>query len=331
MKKWLARLWMGIAATGMLLSLAQAAEIRIEGSQAMLALSQTTATGFRKTVEGKAVELYVGAAGSRQGMSKLCAGLIDIAVSARPASMSEAELCAGAGVDFIELPIAFDALVLIVNERNTYTKSLTLDELRKIWGGSSQGQVTRWNQVNPAWPETAMTLIAPDNQSSDASYFYAAVLGGKLPREDVMLSDGDDIRMQGVRRSAYALSFVSLGNYLKQRNQLHAVSIASNDKSPPVEPTLETIKSGLYQPLTRPLFLYVSTQSLARPEVNHYLEYLLTHITQSGLERHYALLDSFAYQRLSTRIKNRIKGSLWHGTVPVGMKINEIQAKYGLN
>lgn len=309
---------------------AAAQPVRIEGAGALEPLARAAVDEYLKARRG-ALAIELGVSGTGGAIARLCRGEIDLAHATRPMRADEIEACAQAKVEFIELPIAFDAVTLVVHARNRFVSSLTVEELRKIWEAAAQGRVTRWNQVNPAWPDWPLTLLGPDRQSDEGRYFNAAILGpGRPPRADTMASAQDEVLIQGVARSAYALGYVSLGAYLKHRAEVKAVPVSAGAGVPPVAASVEAIAQGAYQPLARPLFVYVSAKSLARPEVRDYVEFLLGNAPRLARSAHYAPLADAAYRRELERVRAPVTGSAWGGAVPVGLTLEALQKKYGL-
>ncbi len=305
-------------------ALAQA--VRIEGSSAGLTISQAAAAEFRRTHSDVAVN--VGVSGSGGALGKLCRGEIDLVHSARPILKSELEACGKADIQFVELPIAFDAVTVVVNRKNSFVQSLTLPELRSIWEEAAQGKVVRWSQVNARFPDAPLKLLAPDRQFDTANYFAAAVLKqGQSPRRDTMGSVDDNVLIQGVARDLNTLSYVPIATYLENRAKLRAVPIAASTGAQAVMPSPETIANGQYQALSRPIFLYVNTRSLARPEVAAFAEFYAANAARLAKGARYVPLTDRTYQAAQERLRRRIAGSVWNGVVPVGLKMEELQRR----
>jgi phosphate transport system substrate-binding protein len=308
---------------------ASAQSVRIEGSSAGLTISQAAAAGFRLGHSNVAVT--VGLSGSDGALRGLCRGEVDFAHSARPILKAEIEACRKADVPFIELPIAFDAVAVVVNPKNGFVQSLTLDELRSMWEESAQGKIVRWNQVNSRFPDAPLKLLAPDSQFDGSNYFLAAILKpGQSPRRDYMGSVDDNVLIQGVARDVNTVSYLPIATYLENRAKLRAVPIAASAEAQAVTPSPESIANGQYQPLSRPIFLYVNARSLARPEVAAFAEFYAAHAARLARDTKYVSLSDNTYQSGRERLRRRIAGSVWNGAVPVGLGLQELQKREAL-
>jgi len=308
---------------------ASAQSVRIEGSSAGLTISQTAAAEFRH--RHSKVAVTVGLSGSGGALGKLCRGEVDIVHSARPILKAEIEACGKADVQFIELPIAFDAVAVVVNPKNSFVQSLTLDELRAMWEESAQGKIVRWNQLNSRFPDTPLKLLAPDSQFDGSNYFAAMVLGADKPtRRDYMGSVDDNVLVQGVARDVNTVSYLPIATYLENRAKLRAVAIAASAGVEPAAPSPETIASGQYQPLSRPIFLYVNVRSLARSEVAAFAEFYAADAARLARDAKYVSLNDNTYQSGRERLRRRSAGSVWNGAVPVGLGMQELQKREAL-
>jgi phosphate transport system substrate-binding protein len=308
---------------------ASAQSVRIEGSGAGLTISQAAAAEFRRSHSNVAVT--VGLSGSDGALGRLCRGEVDLVHSARPMLKAEIEACRKADVPFIELPIAFDAVAVVVNPKNGFVQSLTLSELRSMWEESAQGKIVRWNQVNPRFPDAPLKLLAPDSQFDGSNYFSAAVLGPeKAARGDYMGSVDDNVLTQGVARDVNAVSYLPFATYLENRAKLRAVPIAADADAQAVAPSPESIANGQYQPLSRPIFLYVNARSLARPEVAAFAGFYAANAARLARDAKYVSLSDSTYQSNQERLRRRIAGSVWNGAVPVGLGLQEVQKREAL-
>jgi phosphate transport system substrate-binding protein len=306
--------------------LASAQAVRIEGSSAGLTISQSAAAGFRASHRNVAVS--VGLSGSGGALAKLCRGEADLVHSARSIVKTEIDACQKADVPFIELPIAFDAVAVVVNPKSGFVQHLTLPELRSMWEESAQGKVVRWNQVNARFPDAPLKLLAPDRQFEDADYFTSAILGpGKSPRRDTMGSVDDNVLIQGVARDLNTVSYLPVATYLANRGKLRAVPIAASTGAEAVMPSPETIAEGRYRPLSRPIFLYVNVRSLARAELATFAEFYAANAARFAKDAGYVPLIELTYQKGQERLRRRIAGSVWNGAVPVDLKIEDLQRR----
>lgn len=308
---------------------AHAQTIRIEGSSAGLTISQTAAAEFRRN--HKDVGLTVGVSGSSGALGKFCRDELDLAHTARPILKAEIEACRKADIEFIELPLAFDAVTVVVNPKNSFVRSLTVDDLRAMWEESAQGKVRRWNQVNPRFPDAPLKVLAPDAQFDGSNYFLAAVLKpGQSPRRDYMGSVDDNVLIQGVARDVNTVSYLPIATYLENRAKLRAVPIAAGAGAQAVAPSPENIANGQYRPLARPIFLYVNARSLARAEVAAFAGFYAANAARLARDARYVSLSDSTYQSNQERLRRRIAGSLWNGAVPVGLSMQELQKREAL-
>jgi phosphate transport system substrate-binding protein len=234
------------------------------------------------------------------------------------------EDCRAAGIEYFELPVAFDALTVVINPKNTFIKQLTVAEMKKIWEPAAQGKVTRWNQVNPSWPDAPMKLFGPGADSGTFDYFTEAVVGkSKSSRGDFTASEDDNVLVQGVSRDVNGLGYFGFAYYVENQDKLKAVPIV-NEKGEPVTPSMEAVEKGIYSPLSRPIFIYVSARSLAKPEVKEFVEYYLTHGGKLAKEVKYVPLPDSAYKIALAHVQKGKKGTVFGGVAEVGITIDEL-------
>jgi phosphate transport system substrate-binding protein len=317
-------------AVGLALALplgAWAQSIKVDGSSTVYPISKSVAEEFQKARKG-AASIIVGMSGTGGGFKKFCRGEIDVAGASRPILGSEIENCKRSGVEFIELPIAYDAVTVIVNPRNTFVKSVSVDELRTLWEPAAQGNIVKWKQINPGWPDTPIKLLGPGPESGTWDYFTQAVVGkAKSSRGDYMVSEDHSIVVKGVARDANALGFVGYGYYAGDIGKLKAVAIAEKAGGAAVDPTPENIQRGAYPRLTRPLFIYVSTKSLDKPGVREFVEFYLSQGAKLSKAAKYVPLPDAAYRTGLERLKARKSGTAFGGSMAVGMSIDELMKR----
>lgn len=299
--------------------------IRIEGSSAGYGMSRAAAAAF----VGKTA-IQAGISGAAAGLISLCRGEAHLLHSSRPIQKAEQESCARAGTEFLELPIAFDAVAVIVNPRNSFAAGISLEELRTAFELKAQGRVTRWNQINAAWPETPLQLIGPDRQSDEVVFLSAAVLGGAFARQDYMASTEDGVIAKAVARDSQTLGLVSLAYYLQDRGRLKLLPVSFERDQRGVLPSIESISTGAYRPLSRPLFLYVNARALENPEIARFAEYYVTNAARFAREQSYVPLSAELYRRSLAILQSRTKGSVWEGALPVGVTLEALRKKYGV-
>ena len=309
-------------------ALAQSNVVKIDGSSTVYPITEAVAEEFQKS-EKNAIKVTVGISGTGGGFKKFCRGEIDISDASRPILKKEMEACAAAGIKYFELPVAFDALTVVINPKNAFIQQITVEELKKMWEPSAQGKVTRWNQVNPAWPDQPMKLFGPGADSGTFDYFTEATVGkSKSSRGDFTASEDDNVLVQGVTQDVNALGYFGYAYYAENTAKLKAVPIV-NPKGKAVLPSMENVLSGAYEPLSRPIFIYVSEKALQRAEVKKFVEYYMKHGAKLSKEVKYVPLPAKAY---TTNLEHLTKGKLgtaFGGVAEVGVTIEELQAREG--
>ena len=304
-------------------ALAQAPIVKIDGSSTVYPITEAVAEEFQKAKRG-AVRVTVGISGTGGGFKKFCRGEIDVADASRPILKKEMQACKEAGIEYIELPVAFDALTVVVNPKNGFIQQLTIAEMKKMWEPAAQGKVTHWHQVNPGWPNQAMTLFGPGADSGTFDYFTEAVVGkSKSSRGDFTASEDDNVLVQGVSRNANALGYFGFAYYVENRDKLKAVPIV-NEKGQAVLPSMEAVEKGIYSPLSRPIFIYVSARSLEKPHLREFVEYYLTQGAALAREVKYVPLPDSAYQTALQHVRNGKRGTVFGGVAEVGVTVEEL-------
>jgi phosphate transport system substrate-binding protein len=303
--------------------------VKVDGSSTVYPITEAVAEEFQKSKKN-AVKVTVGISGTGGGFKKFCRGETDIANASRPILKKEMEDCKAAGITYIELPVAFDALTVVINPQNDFIKQLTVAELKKIWEPGAQGKVKTWKEVNPAWPDVPLKLFGPGSDSGTFDYFTEAIVGkSKASRGDYTASEDDNVLVQGVSRDKGALGYFGFAYYIENEKKLRAVPIVAKDGAPAVLPSMDAVIKGTYQPLARPIFIYVNTKSLDRPEIKEFVEYYLTHGAKLAKEVKYVPLPDSAYKVNKEHIaKNKI-GTVFGGEAEVGVTIEELQKREG--
>ena len=311
-----------VAAASVSCALAQQI-VKIDGSSTVFPITEAVAEEFQKSKKN-AIKVTVGISGTGGGFKKFCRGETDVSGASRPILKKEMDDCKAAGIHYYELPVAFDALTVVVNPKNTFIKQLTVAEMKKIWEPGAQGKVTRWNQVNPQWPDAPMKLFGPGADSGTFDYFTEAVVGkSKSSRGDFTASEDDNVLVQGVSRDVNGLGYFGYAYYVENKDKLKAVPIV-NEKGQAVLPSLEAVISGTYSPLARPIFIYVSEKALAKPEVKEFTQYYMTHGAKLAKEVKYVPLPDPAYRAAWEHVAKGKKGTVFGGTPEVGVTIDEL-------
>jgi phosphate transport system substrate-binding protein len=306
------------------------AEIRLDGSSTVFPISEAVAEEFQKANQGTRVT--VGISGTGGGFQKFCRGETDISDASRPISKTELTACAAAAINFIELPIAYDGIAIVVNPKATWINDITVDELKKIWAPDAQGKVLKWNQVRQGWPDREIHLYGAGVDSGTYDYFTEAVNGkAKASRGDFTSSEDDNMLVQGVSGDDSAFGFIPFAYYEENKTKLKLVPV--DDKKPdngngPIAPSFDSIRTGTYQPLARPLFIYVSEKALARPEVQKFVDFYLTQGPKLAEEVGYVELGGQVYQLVRQHYTDKKMGSAFaEGAAQVGMTIEQLLSR----
>ncbi len=298
--------------------------IKIDGSSTVYPITEAVAEEFQKSQK---VKVTVGESGTGGGFKKFCRGETDISDASRPISQKEMDACKEAGIQYIELPIAYDALTVVVNSKNDWVKSLSADELKKIWGPGSS--VKNWKQVNAAYPDKAMGLYGPGTASGTFDYFSEAINGkAKAHRTDYTPSEDDNVLVQGVSSNVGGLAYFGYAYYEENKDKLRAIPISAKAGSPAVLPSPEAVMNGTYQPLSRPLFIYVNATAAAfKPEVKAFVNFYLDQAPTLVKEVKYVPLPAEDYTAVKAHYKAMKPGTGFNGTPEVGIKITDLLSR----
>lgn len=289
--------------------------IRVEGSSTLYPLSVAVAEEYLAVRED--ARLAIGFSGTGGGIRRFIKEDIDITDASRPITPAERKAIRREGVDFLELPVAYDGIVVAVNNRNTWCESLTLSELRRIWDQESQNRLTLWSQVRPGWPDKRIFLFGPGTGSGTVHYFSTAVLGGESSiRGDFASSEDDNLTVLSLRNNPLGLGFFGYSYYERNSETLKLVAI--DDENPnngkgPIIPGFGSIMDGTYQPLSRPLFLYVRYGDETGEDLNEFLRFYLCNVSRLAYEVGLVPLQEDLYPLVLERLENGITGSMYEG------------------
>ncbi len=305
---------------------AHAQVVKIDGSSTVFPITEGVAEDFQKAKKG-AVKVTVGISGTGGGFKKFCRGETDISNASRPILAKEMADCKAAGIEYYELPVAFDALTVVINPRNPFLKQITVAELKTIWEPAAQGKVTRWNQVNPAWPDAPIKLFGAGADSGTFDYFTEAVVGkSKSSRGDFTASEDDNVLVQGVSSDVNAIGYFGYAYYAENTAKLKALPVV-NPKGQAVAPSEAAVLAGTYEPLSRPIFIYVNAKSVGKPEVKEFVEYMMKNAAKIAKEVKYVPLPAKAYSLAAEHLAKGKKGTVFGGKNEVGLKIEELLAR----
>jgi len=315
-----------ICLTGATLA-AQAQVVKIDGSSTVYPVTEGVAEDFQKSKKG-AIKVTVGISGTGGGFKKFCRAETDISNASRPIQKKEMEDCKAAGVEYYELPVAFDALTVVINPKNSFVKQLSIEELKTMWEPAAQAKVTSWKQVNPAFPDAPLKLFGAGADSGTFDYFTEAVTGkSKSSRGDFTASEDDNVLVQGVSQDVNAIAFFGYAYYAENTSRLKAVPIADKGGKPAVLPSEKTVLDGTYQPLSRPIFIYVNAKSMTKPEVREFVEYYMKEGAKLAKEVKYVPLPAKAYTTNLEHLAKGKKGTVFGGSSEVGVTIESLMAR----
>ncbi|KGF72237.1 hypothetical protein DO97_11430 [Neosynechococcus sphagnicola sy1] len=303
------------------------AVIKVDGSSTVYPISQAIVKAFQKTPNGKQVQISVEQSGTTGGFRKFCAGQTDISDASRPILAPEMERCRKNGVPYMEFPVAFDALTVVVNPKNTWADHITLAELRKMWEPAAQGTITRWRQVRSNWPDQPLKLFGPGKDSGTFDYFTEAVMGKvDASRNDYVASEDDQVLVRGVSQDPNALGYFGYAYYLAHQKNLKALAIDSGKG--PVLPSAATVERNQYQPLARPLFIYVNARSAqVKPEVRAFTEFYLKNVENLVSSVGYIPLPAEGYHIARVHFYRGKIGTVFAGKSQQNLTIRELLRK----
>jgi phosphate transport system substrate-binding protein len=295
--------------------------IKLDGSSTVYPISEAVAEEFQKKT---GVKVTVGESGTGGGFKKFCRGETDISDASRPILQKEIDACKEAGVQYIELPIAYDALTVVVNSKNDWIKSISVDDLKKIWAPGSS--IKNWKQLNAAYPDKALALYGPGTASGTFDYFTEAINGkAKSSRSDYTPSEDDNVLVTGVSGNQGGMAYFGYAYYVENKDKLTALSIVAKPGAPAVAPSPETVKDGSYQPLARPLFIYVNATAAAfKPEVKAFVNFYLQNAPTLVKEVKYVPLPDDDYAAVTAHFKSMKPGTGFAGKNEVGIKIKDL-------
>lgn len=291
--------------------------IQVDGSSTVFPISEAVAEGFQQQTQGR-IRVAVGESGSSAGLRKFCRGEIHIANSSRPIRSSEMATCAAAGIQYVEIPVAFDGLTVVVHPSNPI-RSLTVAQLRQIWEPGSR--VNNFNQVGGS--NLQMQLFGPGSASGTFDYFTEAVNGtARASRTDYTPSEDDNVLVQGVVNNPGGLGYFGLAYYEENASRLKAVAIDGGNG--PVAPSVANVVNGSYQPLSRPIFIYVNAAALRRPQVQQFVQYYINNAASVSQRVGYVPLPASAYAAYLQRTQRRQAGTAFGGRQAIGITIEEL-------
>ncbi len=293
--------------------------VSIDGSSTVFPITEAVAEEFQ--IVNRDVRVTVGISGTGGGFKKFCIGETDINDASRPIKEKEVEKAAENGVHYVELPVAFDGIAVVTNQKNTFLQSITVEELKRIWQPGST--VRKWSDVRLGWPDRPITLYGPGVDSGTFDYFTEAIVGkSQSCRSDFTASEDDNVLVQGIAGDPSALGFFGYAYYVENVNRLRLVGVDGGDG--PVKPTAETINNGSYRPLSRPIFIYISTAAADRNEVREFVRFYIDNAPQLVKEVGYVPLPAKIYGLAIDRFESRVTGSAFSGRKTIGVSLEDL-------
>ncbi|MDJ1184254.1 PstS family phosphate ABC transporter substrate-binding protein [Roseofilum casamattae] len=304
--------------------------IVIDGSSTVYPITKAVAEQFSQD-DRASVEVNVEFSGTGGGFEKFCAGQTAINNASRPINLQEMAACKEGKVSYIELPIAFDAITVVVNPENDWVGEITLAELRQIWESQAQQKITQWNQIRPSWPGVPLKLYGPGADSGTFDYFTEAILGDAgASRSDYVASEDDTIIEKGISSDINSLGYFGLSYYEQNKDEVRALAVDSGNG--PILPSRATVENSEYQPLARPLFIYINlTDAQKNPAMREFVYYYLEQAPQVVAEVGYVPLPDEAYHINEVTYNKGEVGTVFEGKSQFGLTIPELlrkQAKY---
>ena len=300
--------------------------IKIDGSSTVYPITQKVVEEYQAS-QKQPVDIEVNFSGTGGGFDKFCRGETDINNASRPIQLDEMEACNQSEIRYIELPVAFDALTVVVNPQNDWLDSITLEELAKIWSPEAEQKITRWSQVRPSFPDQPLNLYAPGKDSGTFDYFTEAVVGEVgSSRSDLTASEDDDVLVEGVSQDPNALGYFGLAYYEQHANRMKAVAVDSGKGT--VLPARETVEQAEYQPLSRPLFIYVNAVSAQKNKaLRQFIDFYLAQASELVSEVGYVPLPEEAYLIDRVTFHRGEVGTVFDGQSQFNLTIPELLRK----
>lgn len=280
--------------------------ISVDGSSTVYPITEGVAEEFSK--KNPQAKVTVGISGTGGGFKRFARGETDVSNASRPIKQEEVDVAKANGVEFIELPIAYDGLSVVVNKSNGFLTQLTVDELKKIY---LDGGIKSWKELNSSYPDVQLKIFSPGTDSGTFDYMREILTHGDKSarvRSDMQVSEDDNVLVTGVVGEAGAIGYFGSAYYFENKDKLRAVPVV-NKSGKVIEPTQETIRDGTYNPLSRPLFIYVNKKSLTKPEVRAFVEFYIDNAGEIADEVGYVKLPDELYDRVENNLKNQKTGT----------------------
>jgi phosphate transport system substrate-binding protein len=303
-----------------------AALIKVDGSSTVYPITQAVVKAYQANPENKS-QVQVSISGTSGGFEKFCAGETDISNASRPINQSEMVACKKNNISYMELPIAFDALTIAVNPQNNWAKDITVAELKKIWEPGAEGKITKWNQVRSSWPDRPIKLYGAGNKSGTFDYFTEAIVGkAKASRKDYTASEDDEVLVAGINKDPDALGYFGYAYYEENKDKLKVLAVNSGKGA--VLPSPETVEKAKYQPLSRPLFIYVNLWSSKNKTVVYkFADFYIKNAAKTAVSVGYVPLSEEAYKLDYVHLYKGKVGTVFGGKSEFKLTLGELLRK----
>ncbi|MCB0317248.1 MAG: PstS family phosphate ABC transporter substrate-binding protein [Bdellovibrionales bacterium] len=304
--------------------------IQVDGSSTVYPITEAVAEEFGS--KSPKTKITVGVSGTGGGFKKFCVGETDISDASRPIKQKEIDLCKENKVDYVELPVAYDALSVVVNPQNNWVSNITVAELKKIWEPAAQGKITHWNQIRADWPNEKIYLFGPGVDSGTFDYFTEVINGeGGASRGDYTSSEDDNVLVQGISSNKYALGYFGLAYYVENQSKLKALGIDdgdANNGNGAQMPTIENVVKDVYKPLARPLFIYISKNSLdTRPVVQQFVSFYMNNASELASEVGYIRSPDEIQKLAQARLEKQVTGTVFADNTSGNMTLAQLMKK----
>lgn len=294
--------------------------IRIDGSSTVYPITEAVAEEYQ--IKNRSARITIGISGSGGGFKKFCRGETAFSNASRPIKAGEMKLCKKNGIPFLELPVAYDGLAVLVNPKNDWANDITVAELKLIWEPKAQGKLNHWNKIRPHWPKKEIHLFGPGVDSGTFDYFTEAIVGkAQASRGDFTSSEDDNILVQGISNDRYALGYFGFAYYVENKKKLKLLPVDAGKG--PISPSPKTIESGSYY-LTRPLLIYVNKNALSKPEVRSFLDFYLEEGPSLAQEVGYVPLPNNIRKMVKLRVKKGTVGSMYKGMEGLNQSLSSL-------
>ena len=297
--------------------------ILISGSSTVYPFSKAAIELFAPRAP-KGISIKAQAVGTSAGFRKFCERAIPIAAASRPINSREIARCSSNGVRFLELPVGFDAITVVVHPSNNFATSISSSQLRTLWQKKAQGKVMRWSQVNPSWPHSPIKLCGPGQDSGTYDTFNKAINGNEgNSRQDYTASEDDMVLVKCVANDIHALGYFGFDYYQANRNSLRALAIEGLRGT--VLPSLSSVQASRYLPLSRPLFFYVNDQALkANPVIRSFIVSTLGRGGKVAQRAGVIPLQDSTYRLVTNKLYRNVLGTAFGGNLPIGLSIGQV-------